>query len=523
MTIYVFSLLVGYAPNGVDYAQGYRARIFRKFSCKVRYIFPEIPGRNDIRFYERNGIEESEMLSMHHFFLDHSGLELSVRVEDKLQELKRNLQVTDVINTSSEIRLVKDNFVVATLVPSLENRDILLEIRFFDQFGLVRSETYTDRLAYADYYVDAQSDQGHYAKRTRRVYYHSDGAVAYEQIFDEKKFYYLFPEGRIYTKSEFTAEFVRRLKMTEEDIVLIDRFAQFDYVQPLFCEGRRARLIAVMHAGHYFVKGESAYTVNFNQDYNYLMRYTKLIDLIVVSTQQQKEELTNKLQEYGRHIPEIKVILAGGADKLRYPNGERKAYSILSVSRVQIHKRIHWIVMSVIKAHEVNEKISLSIYGVGNVEYMKEMKKTVEKYQASSYIRFMGHQEVAEVYKNYELFVTASTFETLGLSTLEAISSGNAVIGLTAKYGSSLLIRPEENGYLIDFVPGVNDQEEDRIINDMAERIVEVFEDRERLHTFQENSYIIATGFMTKIVEEKWKELLQDTMMEMKEICGAEI
>ena len=44
MAIYVFSLLVGYAPNGVDYAQGYRARILRKLPYPVRYIFAEIPG-----------------------------------------------------------------------------------------------------------------------------------------------------------------------------------------------------------------------------------------------------------------------------------------------------------------------------------------------------------------------------------------------------------------------------------------------------------------------------------------------
>lgn len=508
MAIYAFSLLVGYAPNGVDYAQGYRARILRKLPYPVRYIFAEIPRRKDIGFYQELGIEEEEMLSMHHFFLDHPGLRLSVRAEDKLEELKDSLQITDVIYNGQEIRLIKNGTVAAAMILASDNRECLLEIHYFNQSKLIRTEVYTDRVAYADCFATAKSEHGLYAKRTRRIYYHNDGSVAYEQVFERERFWYLFPDGRILTKSEFIGEFIKKLNLSENDTVLIDRFAQFDYVQPLFWGRGKARMIAVMHAGHYFEEGESAYTVNFNQDYNYLMKYTGMIDVIVVSTQQQKEELAEKLLEYGRSVPDIRVIPAGGVDKLRQPDGERRPYSILSVSRIQTHKRIHWIIRSVIKAHQLNENISLDIYGSGSVDYINAMKKMVVEHQAESYIKFMGHRDVAEVYKNYELFMTASTFETLGLSIMEAVSSGNAVIGLTVKYGSRLLIHPEENGYLIDFVPGHDGEEEDRIIDDMAERIVEVFEDRERLKRFQECSYVIAEDFSSRMVEEKWMELL---------------
>ena len=508
MAIYVFSILVGYATNGVDYAQGYRASILRRFSDSVQYVFSEIPRRYDIHFYKRIGIGEEEMLSIHHSFLDHPGLRLSVKIKDKLEAIKADLQVTDIIHRGMEIRLMRNDSVVATMVLDSENQDNVLEVHYFHQSKLIRTEVYTDQLAYADYFVTAESERGLYAKKTRRIYYNSDGSTAYEQIFEGEKSWYLFPDGRILTKSGFIAEFIKKLNLSERDVVLVDRFAQFDYVQPLFQGRQTARMIAVMHAGHYFEPGESAYTVNFNQDYNYLMRYSGMMDTIVVSTQQQKEELAEKLLEYGRSVPEIRVIPAGGVDRLRYPDGERKACSILSVSRIQTHKRIHWIIESVIRAHRKNEQISLDIYGGGSIDYMNALKKTVEKHQAQSYIRFMGHQNVTEVYKDYELFMTASTFETLGLSVMEAIASGNAVIGLTVKYGSGLMIRPEENGYLIDFVPGKDAEEEERIISDMAERIVEIFEDRERLKRFQQHSYEIAREFFNQTVETKWEGLL---------------
>ena len=58
MAIYVFSLLVGYAPNGVDYAQGYRASILRRFSDSVQYVFSEIHRRYDIHYNKRIAIGE---------------------------------------------------------------------------------------------------------------------------------------------------------------------------------------------------------------------------------------------------------------------------------------------------------------------------------------------------------------------------------------------------------------------------------------------------------------------------------
>ncbi len=510
MAIYVWSLLVGYSPNGVDYAQGYRAGSLRKLSCPVRYVFAELPEMRDIRFYAGLGIKQEEMLSMYHAFLDQPALGLSVKLGDKLADLQRSLGSTDVEYRDSEVRLWKDGMVSAVLLFDQEEPEVLRMIHFFHQGKLIRTEYYTDHMAYVDYYVTARSERGLYAKKTRRAFCHGNGTVAYEQIFEGERSWYLFPDGRILTKSEFFAEFVKGLHLSKEDVVLIDRFAQLDYVQPLFQEKGQARVIAVMHAGHYFEKGESSYTVNFNPDYNYLFKYSGMLDVIVVSTWQQKEDLEGKLGEYHCVIPHIVVIPAGGVDRLRYPDKERKKGSILSVSRIQAHKRIDWIIESVVKAHQVNPDISLDIYGRGGQEYMGAMESLVEAHHAQSYIRFMGHQDVRELYRNYEVFLTASTFETLGLSILEAISSGLAVIGLDAKYGSRLLVHPGENGYLVRFEPASANEDAEELINSMAEKILEMFGHPERLETFHEHSYEIAQSFSLQLIEKEWKKLYLD-------------
>ena len=202
--------------------------------------------------------------------------------------------------------------------------------------------------------------------------------------------------------------FVKRLNLTEEDIVLADRSAQFDFVQPLFQFGRKARFITVFHSGHFFEKEEDPCTVNLNYEYYYWFKYAGMIDTMVVSTGRQKEELAEKLREYGCPVPEIAVIPAGGLQKLRYPEGERRPGSVLSVSRLDPRKKIEWIIRSVVKAHEKNPEIYLDIYGRGEAGYTKMLQNLVRKNKAESYVRFMGRQDVTEVYRNYELFMATS-------------------------------------------------------------------------------------------------------------------
>ena len=51
MAIYVFSLLVGYLPNGVNNAQGIRNAFLKKTNQTVKYIFAELPRETDIQRY----------------------------------------------------------------------------------------------------------------------------------------------------------------------------------------------------------------------------------------------------------------------------------------------------------------------------------------------------------------------------------------------------------------------------------------------------------------------------------------
>lgn len=509
MAVYIFNLLVNYFPCGVDNAQAYRAGMLDALFGSVRYIYTELPGMEELNYYKKIGIPIDEMLCAHQYFTDNHSLRTTYRVDVKLEELKGSLRYTDIRYENDGINLLKNGQIIASIALCGEYKENFHRILYFKEAKLIRIEVYTDGLLYVECYMTAVSEGRPYAKLTRRTFYNRNGSVSYDQIFGENKEWYLFPDGRCCTKSEFLVEFVKRLNLTEKDVVILDRFSQFDFVQPLFRFGNRARFIAVVHSGHYFEKNESPNRLYLNFDYFYLFKYAWFVDKIVVSTQEQKKELLEKMREYGQRASGIEVIPAGGISQLRYPEIERKPYSLLAVSRLDTNKRVDWIIKAVIKAHRKNSKISLDIYGNGNPAYTQELQSLVITNDAQQYIQFMGYADVMEVYKDYEVFLSASLVETLGLSVMEAIGSGMAVIGLDVKYGNRLFIRPGENGYLIDVdLKNVGDGE--RQIEDMAEKIVEIFQNKERLEAFHQCSYEIAEEFLASEIEEKWRRLLRE-------------
>lgn len=506
--IYVFGLLVGYLPNGVDNAQGYRAKMLEEYSDSIKYIFVDLPSRAEVNYYEKLGIKVSQMMGVHTHFTDNRDLHLKERVDNILKDLKSRLLYTSMKVCENEIILFKDSVKIASVLKDTSNNEYFLAIKYYINGNLVRTEHYTDGVSFVDYYVTCTDGGTAHANFARRAFYNRDGSIAYEQLILDGKLWYVFPDGRRYSKSEFIGEFIRNLKLTKQDLVLIDRPSGRPFVQPLFQFGNQARLITVAHSGHYFQPGEDTSSVYMNYEHYYWFKYSHYIDTMIVSTKEQKTELISKLQEYSRYVPHIRVIPAGGVDCIRRTDQQRKRYSMLTVSRLDQQKRVEWLIKSVIKAHEVHPEISLDIYGTGVSEYQKYLQNIVSENNADAYIHFMGQQNVTEIYKNYEVYISASVIETLGLTLMEAVSSGNAMIGLDVKYGNRLFIKPEKNGYLVDFDLKYINSNDAELINRMADKIIEIFHDRQRLERYQLHSYEIAEKFRTPVIKKKWEKLL---------------
>jgi len=152
-----------------------KERITEKVFVPVRCIFTRIPEQKDVEKYEEIGIGTEEIVSMYHCFTDNNVLQCLVKLEDKLDELKSNLQYTHMTRQDMSVSLVKAGYEIARIMLDEKNREYCSEISYYNYTKLLRKEIYTNGVAYANYYVTAKSDAGLYAKLTRRTFYNTDG------------------------------------------------------------------------------------------------------------------------------------------------------------------------------------------------------------------------------------------------------------------------------------------------------------------------------------------------------------
>lgn len=299
MSVYVFSQAIGHTTDSIDYMRIYKEQMLGETSASIKYIFPEIPEQKWINRYTKAGIDAGQLVSMYQYLTDNHTLKPSIKTEKKLDELKNSLHYTGIIHLESEIRLVKDGYVIATILLDEKDKEYVWGICYFSYTKLIRMEVYTDRIIYSNSYITAISKNGCYAKLVRRTFYNSDASVAYDQVFEGEEETFLFPDGKVYKRLQFVTEFIKRLDLLEQDTVLLDYSVPNKFIQAIFEFGKRASIVAMAPAKYDFAE---------DKDYYYWFQYSEALDFMIVSTKGQKEMLTKELKKYYCSIPDIRVI-----------------------------------------------------------------------------------------------------------------------------------------------------------------------------------------------------------------------
>ena len=169
---------------------------------------------------------------------------------------------------------------------------------------------------------------------------------------------------------------------------------------------------------------------------NYLIKSYKLSEKISARS----PILKDKIEQI---IPNNKTFIAySGIDIEPIEKQLNKEITITTVSSLIKRKNIDVIV----KALNEMPNLKLNIIGSGKKE--KSLKKLVEH----SNIQFLGQLQrplVIEQLRKSDIFVLLSDNETFGLSYLEAMATGNIVIG---KQGDGIdgIIQNNRNGFLIN-------------------------------------------------------------------------
>ena len=188
------------------------------------------------------------------------------------------------------------------------------------------------------------------------------------------------------------------------------------------------------------------------------------------------------------------------------PARERKPFSLITASRLAKEKHIDWLVKAVIQAHQVLPELTFDIYGSGGEESL--LREIITAHQAENYIQLKGHADLAQIYPQYEVYLTASTSEGFGLTLMEAVGSGLPLIGFDVPYGNQTFIQDGQNGYLI---LSSDDHVETAIKRAFAEKICQLYQEN-HLPAMRTASYELARGFLTDKVRDKWEKTIEEVL-----------
>ena len=494
--VYNFNLGIGWASSGVEYAQAYRAKVFREIGQEARFVFTDMFPRDNIQHMTKNiGFEDSEVIWLYTFFTDCriSPVTFTLKQLEKTFG-KRRFTCERKGDTAKYTFPGVNGYYMVYLVNKRENRVHRVEI--VSNGCLIRKDYYTYCRIYSEYYGPLDNQAHLYQRR----FFNEDGTIAYEEITDNDVVMYQFPDRLICSKEELVGYMVSRLKLTRKDVVIIDRTTGIG--QAIMQNASPARIGIVIHADHFSEGGTDEQHILWNNYYEYAFSRYKQVKFYVTSTDVQNQLLKKQFKQYMGVSPKIVTIPVGSLKELKKPDKGRKKHTMITASRLAGEKHVDWLIEAVAAARESIPDVSLDIYGKGGEE--AKLKSLIEKLHCGNYVRLCGQKNLDEVYKDYEAYLAGSTSEGFGLSLMEAVGSGLPIIGFDVRYGNPTFIDDGRNGYLI---PVHDNMEKKERVQKLTECIVRLFTQAD-LEKFHKHSYEKAKSYLTEEVEKGWKSIL---------------
>lgn len=498
MTIYSINLGIGRASSGVEYAQAYRASLFRKLGVEAKFIFTQFIARDTIIDLTRQlGFNDEEIIWFYTFFTDQRPSSTSYTLE----QLKADLagHVTQIEEFDDFVRLYyeqDDSYLTAYLKAG--SATIVHRVEYVSSGNLIRKDYFTYMRSFTEYYSPKDGKAHLYQRR----FFNEDGSVALDELLDGQQVSYQ-KDGLFYDcKEALIAEMMQELSLTKNDVVILDRATGL--AQPVFRHVKPAKLVVVIHAEHYSPHAVTKETILWNNYYEYQFTYADRVDAFLTATDQQAKLMADQFKRYSGKEPKIRTIPVGSLEGLRRPQQARKPYSILTVSRLAPEKHLDWLIEAVVIAQKQIPQLQFTIYGAGGEQ--KRLEQLILDRQAQSFIHLKGHQVMKERYQEYQLYLSASTSEGFGLTLLEALGSGLPLIGLDVPYGNQTFIQDGKNGFL---VPRLATDDVAVLAHLFAEKIQLFFSDTNQT-AFQEQAYQLAESYLDQAVEAKWLALIKE-------------
>ena len=223
----------------------------------------------------------------------------------------------------------------------------------------------------------------------------------------------------------------------------------------------------------------------------------KNLDYLIVLGQGSKENYSKWLKDNKKiKIVEIPNIL----EKIPQQSSKLDGNRLVSVGRLHPVKDFKTLIYVFEKIIEKIPSATLTIVGGGD-EY-DNLNNLIKELNLEKSIKITGmldKEQVEEKMLNSDLYVMTSLTECFPMVLLEASSCGLPLIAFNVPVGPKAIIKNGVNGYLID----------DRNIEEMASKLIELLNNRTELKNLGKNSKEIVNNYIPERIMNKWDEIFE--------------
>ena len=494
--IYSFHHFYYWLKGGVESGMAYRARLFRELGLDAKFVFATtFPNANIQHETEFLGFLDDEVIWLYGFFTD-----------CKISPVTYTLEQFERSCISGEYTISRDKGFIVYSFPNGSRyqvylaegqKDCVHRVEMISGGCLMRKDYYTYCRIYSEYYTPVNGQAHLYLRR----FFNEDGSVAYEEVMSKEAqeddvVLYKFPDRLLYSREELVEYMMSCLRLTKDDVVLIDaepgKIDRAAFIQ----NAAPARVGMILHADHYLNCGEDY--IQWYWIYEYAFAHTEKIDFFATSTQIQSKLLQEQLKKFKGADARVETIPVVGLEKLRKPEKARRKHSLISVGRLAPEKRMNWVIEAVVRARTHVPDLTLDIYGEGGDK--GKLQRQIEELGCAGCVRLCGFQKLDDIYQSYDAYISGSWTETFGVTLLEAVGSGLPIIGFDVPYGAQVFVDEGENGYKLPWGD----------IQGLADAVVRLFTEAD-IEAFRRHSYQKAGLYLTEEIKKQWRNILIQT------------
>ncbi|SJZ82183.1 accessory Sec system glycosylation protein GtfA [Pilibacter termitis] len=465
---------MGLGNSGVEHAQFYRAKCFRREKLPYKYVFMELV-KNLHEAMEKWKIGEQEVINIWEFFVLgdaylFEGVKERYAYKETLIVDSTNTHRVKETYTSSGL-FIREHFEKS---PNPKDEKTLLVSNYKTE--IFDARTHEKKIVFQFL---------HHARRNRTIgnihLYNFQGQHLFfrnEILFQRFFLHYLAEkfEGR----KNF---FIDRGEETE--------VALFNH------RPKNTKIIELIHADHLSDR-EVVSAPLWNNYYEYLLTHSQAVDRIVVATKLQREDL---LLDFPNGREKIVAIPVGGIDDIDFSNRakeERRIRKFVTASRLAAEKHLDLIIQAVVQIYQEFPFISLDIFGQGGEDV--KLRALIQELKAEDYIRLKGHSDkIEEEFKRYDAFISASFSEGFGLTYIEALNMNLPILTFNARFGALELVKHNENGIIKEF-----SRENDTFnIEQLKSGIYDLF-----FAEFMKDTRFSVAEYQESVIAKQWKELV---------------